>query len=704
MNYKENILSHIIDYLKTTKWEHKIVKDTITLICPFCKNPAQTARQIPHTYKISCINPQCNHKKKFSLLSFIRLTESDKFNWSEDQLLHHIKIKLGLEIKSPIDRENIEELFKKYKELKFSLLPVKRLDKEPIESEWQLKEHKDISEWMEYLKRDINIGLRTGISSGITVLDIDCLTKAEEYELLEIYNNKSKQKRKDEIKAKIKIPEDFKKIMGTTLIQKTWKGYHLIYKYDVDLRKAPIVVNGTKIDVENDGGFIVVCPSIINRYYKIKEPGAKKYNEEKHYVIKTQRKFINANPIIEMPKELKELILKNLAPIKEKKEDKIKLDIQSEHFKIDPKDFNLKNNGLEGICNDSFIRLGGVLRKELSAEKTEYVLKLLNNTLLEDPMEHKHITAIVNQLDKYDWHNEEKLANEILNYIKDSEEALKDDIERAIVGNRPKGEDKLKLDKCLSYLIRENYIKKRGRNYSPVKRLELHTSLIDEYKDIDFIVPYFNDAMYFAYGDMILIGGSSGTGKTHLAMNIVKRLTTQSIRPIYVTTEPGSRYKKITLQMGFKEGEYDWAKTKDPTDFEFEDNRVTIIDWLMPEHYKYTDKILKHFNDQLEKHGGLLFLFMQLRDDGNWFAKDLIKFYPAFATKFLYETEGDGSKSYFSLEKVRDSRQKFRKQKIIPTVFNWDTNELLRVDELKTTKVIVDSPIEEVNLGSGDEK
>lgn len=710
MNYREEILSYVTDYLKLVKWDFKAKKDSLILVCPFCKNPAQTAQQIPNSYKLTCLNPQCPNKgKKFSLISFIRLTESKKLQWDEKNILHHIKIKLGLDIQSPIDRENVGELFKMYKENGFSLLPVRRFDKDAIEKQWEQKEHKEIGEWEEFIKRDVNIGLRTGEVSNLTIVDIDCLTKKEEYELLEIYNNKSKIKRKQELKSKIKIPQEIKKLMGETLIQKTWKGFHLFYKYESELRKSPIILEETNIDIENNGGYIIICPSIIHRYYKIKEPGTKKYNDEKFYVIKTKREFINTNSIIEMSKELKEMIIeaqKKRGNNKEedKLENSIELDIMNENFKIDPKDFNLKYNGLEGCCNDSFIRLGGVLRKQLNAQNTEYVLRVLNKHMLEDPMENKVITALTRQLNKYDWFNEEKLNNDVLNYIKDSEESSKDDIERVLVGNRPKGEDKLRLDKCIAYLLRENYIKKIRGVYIPVRRLELRTSLIDTYKPVNYKVPYFDDIMYFAEGDLIVIGAKPGSGKTHLAMNIVKRLKIQNEKPIYVSTEPGSRYKKISLKMGLIEADYEWAKEKDTTAFEFEDNRITIIDWLQPEQYKYTDKILKHFNDQLEKHGGLCFLFMQLNEEGGWFAKNLIKFYPAFAVKYLWEDGSNGERAYFQLEKVRESTQRFRKSKKIPTMFNWDTEEVLRLDEIKENKTIKAVPIEEVNLGSGEEK
>lgn len=711
MDYKEEILTHVEEYFKLVNWTFKAKKEDLYFVCPFCKNPAQTAQQIPHSYKLTCLNPQCSNKgKKFSLISFIRLTESNKIQWTEKNLLHHIKTKLGLDIQSPIDRENVGELFEMYKKNRFSLLPVRRLDKDAIEKEWEQIEHKEIGEWEGFIKRDINIGLRTGEVSNLTIVDIDCLTKKEEYELLEIYYNKSKIKRKQELKAKIKIPMEIKKSMGETLIQKTWKGFHLFYKYESELRKSPITLEETHIDIENNGGYIVIAPSIIHRYYKTKEPGAKYYNKERVYVnLKTKREFVNTNPIIKMSTELKEMIIeaqkkRGVNKEENKLKDNIELDIMNENFKIDPKDFNLKYDGLEGCCNDSFMRLGGVLRKQLNAPNTEYVLRVLNKHMLEDPMDNKSITSLVRQLNKYDWFNEEKLNNDVLNYIKDSEESTKDDIERALVGNRPKGEDKLRLDRCIAYLLRENYIKKIRGHFVVVKRLELKTSLIEGFKALDYKVPFFHDIMYFAEGDMILIGAKTGSGKTHVAMNIIKRLTKQNIKPIYVSLESGSRFKKISLKMGFKEGDFQYAKVKDSTGFEFEDNAVTIIDWLMPEQYKYTDKIIKHFNDQLEKHGGLLFLFMQIRDNGDWYAKDLVNFYPAFSTKYLWEDDSNGDKGYFLLEKVRESTQRFRKSKKIPTMFNWDTNEVLRLDEIKENKTIKAVPIEEVNLGSGEEK
>ncbi|GAH39794.1 unnamed protein product, partial [marine sediment metagenome] len=310
--------------------------------------------------------------------------------------------------------------------------------------------------------------------------------------------------------------------------------------------------------------------------------------------------------------------------------------IKTEDFKIKPEDFKLKNNNLEGCCNSSFIKLGGILRKELNLKETEFVLNIFNNHLLENPMEQKAISGMIRELDRYVQYDEQELALKVLQYMRDAEDATRNDVERALQ------EKKIRIDKVLNYLAREGYLIKRGRSYHIIKKVEWKDTLINVGKPVPFIVPYFYDVANFNFGDLILIGSKAKYGKTHLAINIIKRLVEQGIKPYYISLETGSRFAEIALQLGLKEGDFYHTFCADPTKIELEKDAVTIIDWLLIVDKAKTDLVFRHFIEQLNKTNGFLFIFQQLKQDGSWFAcvdKD---------TEVLSE---NGWKRYFQLNK-----------------------------------------------------
>jgi len=177
---------------------------------------------------------------------------------------------------------------------------------------------------------------------------------------------------------------------------------------------------------------------------------------------------------------------------------------------------------------------------------------------------------------------------------------------------------------------------------------------------------------------LILIGATVATGKTHIAINIIKQLVEQGIKPYYLSLEGGSRWAKIALQLGLKEGDFWHHETSDPYDVEFEKNSVTIIDWLCPNSYAETDKVLKYLNDKVRDKQGVAIAFVQLRDNNEWLAKDLIKQFPAFAGRYLYDDD-TGEYGRFKIDKIRDAKVKVKRYEI-PCKYDWETKEFKRVD------------------------
>ena len=461
---------------------------------------------------------------------------------------------------------------------------------------------------------------KTGQRSNITVIDIDT---------------------KD-------IPEPFKPYLEKTLMQETQKGYHLFFKYVEDLPKTRI--DEFKIDIENKGGQVVLAPSVVNDI----------------------KRTIKNTEIIDLPKELYDLLKSKTTVTRKTFSEQVKEDIKTEDFKLHLFDAGSRNSAL--------IRLGGIFRKELNLNQTRFVLHVLNK--------HNHrsgsyqeIEAMVNQLDRYIEFDKQELSHQILEYLRDAESARKSEIEIAVLGNRAKGEEKKRIDKTLVYLIKEGYILRRGQFYQIIKKAEWKENLMDIGTPINFKVPYFHDIAYFNDGDLILIGSKAKMGKTHIGMNFIKRLVDQGIKPYYISLETGSRFSKIALQLGLKEGDFKHTFCADPTKIEIEKNSVTVIDWLLVIDKAKTDLIFKNFIEQLNKMGGFLIIFQQLKTDNSWFAPNLCQQFPALATRYLYEKDGDGTYGKFVIDVVREGKMKGKIFEL-PCKYFWETKELKRIEEI----------------------
>lgn len=608
---KQLILSHLLDYLKYKNIPHKMTGKVLMLQCPLCESDGLNANRIPNTSTVHCF--LC--KKDYNLIDIARKLEYEE-NPPEDEntIIHHLKEILNLNIITPIDEANTEKVLEFYVNNGFDLVPIAKNDKRPIEQNWTNKEHKDIIEWKNWIANGLNIGVKTGARSGITILDID-------------------QK---------PIPKEIKELMGTTLIQESTNGFHLFYKYEEALPKTRI--DELKIDIENNGGQVVVFPSTID---------------------KVQRK-ITPTEISKMPDKLKEFLLQKVkVPVKTNSE-RIVEDIGTEEFNLALLE--------KGERNSSLIRLGGILRKELNIKQTEFALHILNNHICENPLPRKEIIAMVRKLDNYTRFDEKELAKKILEYLQYTEEASRNEIALAIAGTN-RGEEKARIDKALAYLIKEEHVVKKGTKYCIIQNTQWKTNLVNIGIPIDFKMPYFEDSMIFNYGDLILIGSANARGKTHIAMNIIKQLIDQGRTPYYLSLESGSRWAKIALQLGIKEPEFFWDEVSDATQKKLAKKAITVVDWLCPNNYAETDKLLKHFVEKLQKTQGVAIVFMQLRDNNEWLAKDLVKQFPAFACRYVYDDDSSGEFGKFLVDKIREPKYNLKIREI-PCQYNWETKEL----------------------------
>lgn len=459
---KQSVENKIVEYLKLKNIKITQKGPTTIIDCPIC-NSENMCIKIPNIHKFNC--HIC--KKSYNIFDFAKKIESN-FPEIEQEQIHYLKELLNIDIVTSIDEKNIDELLKFYESIGWDLLPVTRFSKVPFQgNEWTTKEHKDIKEWKRWLADGLNIGVKTGRLSNLLVLDLDVLTKEEKNEIRE---GKATKEREQELLIKRKenleiIYNEIKGIMGEPLIHETLGGSHLMYKYDEEIPKTFIKIKDLHVDVEAEGGYILIAPS--------------KLKNDKF------RKFKAYKDTPKIPIKFKKFLISKMN-VTDKKSlgSDIQEAIDKENFKIDPKDLQLINNGLQGCCNSSFTKLGGIFRKQLNIKQTGYVLHTLNKHLLEKPMPPKTINVMIHQLDKYCHFDESALANDIIEYLKRVEESSRTEIAMALVGTN-RGEDKKRVDEVLSYLVKEERIVKVGKNnYSILNGLEWSGKLLKDRKSV----------------------------------------------------------------------------------------------------------------------------------------------------------------------------------------------------------------------------
>jgi SOS response regulatory protein OraA/RecX len=619
MTIKDKVLTYIIDYIKL-KVECFIIDEKTKIkrfTCPICKNEKLTAILIPGTYKLRCLN--CN-KNYGNLFEVVKVLEKDKENYTDEQIEKYIIDLLKLTIKTDLQ---VKDLFEYYEKNNFDLVPVVKNQKNPIELGWTEKVHKNKKEWEEWIYDGLNIGVKTGKSSNITIVDVD--TK--------------------------EIPEDLHKLLSyTTLYQITNKGTQFIYKYVETLPTTRI--DEYKTDILNDKKQSVFPPS----------------------TVENNQREIFLNEIEEMPQALLDFLKSKITVVVKSFSDKLKEDIQEDHINLS--EFNMSPIQ-EGNRTNFMLRFGGILRKELNINQTAYTLSLFNRYLCKPSLPIKELDNVINSLDRYTKFDEMELALKILQYMKVVEEAGSRDIKEAL--GELGAEGKQRIEKAIKYLTKEGFLFKKGRIFKLVKKADWKEQFMDDGKKIDFIMPYLDDYAVFRSGDLAVIGARTGAGKTHVSMNIIKRLVQQNKKPCYISLESGSRFISIATALGLKEGDFKYCIHFSPTDVELEKDSITIIDWLLPDDYALTDKLYKHFAEQLVKQGGILIVFAQLMQNGEFFAKNMIDLFPAFVAKFLYEDDS-GVNSYFQITKIREPKSRVKLGKI-PCFYDFESKELKMIEE-----------------------
>ena len=632
MKNKNVIKSYILDYLK--KVIPNFTKKGKMFTCPNCKKESANIFP-PDSHEVFCFEPEC--QKIGNIIDICRTIEFDgNKDITDDDIGKHL-IKM-FDIKTD---DHINQLLEEYANFQWDLVPIKNDDKIPVEKKWPTKNHKDIKEWKEWLDNGLGLGVKTGLISNVTIIDVDLITKEE----AEIWQKGTATKKIEEIITKKE--EGLKKLKTLPMFQDTltqdsgWKGIHFFYKYEPDVPKCSFDYEGFHFDIENDGGYVLIEPST--------------------YVGKSRK--IIGDKINTMGDDLKQLILATRT--------KIVLPENTDSFYVD--DGNVEDGtikGLDGNCNNTFIKVGGMLRKFMNVKQTEQTLALINKYMLDTPMDFKSIKGMCEQIEKYTGTDNKVLYNQIYEFLARHEEASVRDL-RECLNAEPKD-----IKEVLADLIKDQKIFKQKSLYKMIQKANWKTEFIQESQILPYDVPYFNNYATFRRGDMICIGGKTGVGKSHIALNIIKKFLENKTQPEgglrYLSSEPGNRFAKIAMELGLKEGDFYFCNHYQPEKIELEDNAVTIIDWLLPDDFSQTANIYKIFAQQLDKHGGLCYIFSQLKDSGDFYAEQMVKFFASVAAKYTYtEKNGlaDNQNTCFKTEKIRESKTK-QQFITIPTYFN----------------------------------
>jgi hypothetical protein len=602
---KKQIKNYILDYLKARIPDFVQSSQKGLFTCPKCKQLSANIYP-PKSGIVHCFTPDCQGKIG-DIFDICRTIDFQGQDLKDEDIADLLVEELGIKTS-----QDIQKWFEKYASWGWSLVPVSpnkngfKGKEANIEKEWEKKEHKNIAEWLEWQNAELNFGLHAGKISNSTLIDID--TK--------------------------EIPLELQKFINQTLTQTTKKGFHLCYFYEpelpsIDLRDTPCAF---PVEIRNASGWqTVIYPSIVEGH---------------------ERTWNDSAPT-KMPDELKSWLLERVVVKEEPKEI---LTSSTEDLLKD-----LKISGLAGKCNSSFVKLGGLLRKQLNLTQTEFTLGLLNDLLLDSPMPRKDIKAMMKELAKYSNADYSVLTKQIVEYLTKHTEASSRDLQDVLKA------EKKDIMEAISNLLLNGSIYKQRSLYKIVERPNWKQEFLSESKVLDFEVPYFNHVATFRNSDLVTLGASTGVGKSFIALNIIKKLVDQGVHPYYISSEPGNRFANISTRLGLREGQFSFVNHYNPQQLTLEPNSVSIIDWLLPEDYASVDKLYKIFSQQMDKSGGLLFIFSQLRENGTFYSESMVQFFSAFSVKYFYTKVGnvvDNVNTYFETTKVREPKTGVQENKI----------------------------------------
>lgn len=641
---KQQVQAFLLDYLKQKIPNFKTNRNKIT--CPFHslhkdQKEELTANIFPvgsnHVY---CFAPDC--KFKGTIIDIYRRLElGGNTDISDDEIVDMIIDEFGIKI-----NQEQNKLFDLYEKLGFDMVPVNKNGKEAfIEKNWQLKSHKNKTEWEQWLNGGkLNIGVKTGKLSNVLVLDFDLV----ESELKKrIYQGKPTEKMLEEAKKQwddgiVKLKEKIPSLDWTTLQQHSFGGIHFIHFFDEEIPKTAFDFEGIHVDIEAEGGQVVLEPSIVGG----------------------QSRQIIGDKINPLPKELKEFILQHCQKVT-KQEVKVE-EVENCELTFE----NLNNNR-----NNTFCKLYGMMRQDSPIDVATKHLKYFNN-LLDKKLPLKELLLMAKSAEKYQKADAKSIAERIIEYFN----IVKDTLHFRDLKDYLRLERK-DIEEALRYLQDEKKVLKLKKDvYQLIADVEWRTDFITLSKPLNINIPYVGDYAIFNRGSMLVFGGKTGTGKTTWVVNFIEQFAKQGIKTKLITTEADSGVGEIALARGLKEGDFLFYQTSDPLSVPFQKDEVRIVDWLTAKDGDFSKLGLMYqqFNDKLVDYGGLLIILSQLKQDNSFFCPNQIDNYASLAGKFLYpEKNGvlDYLHPYLEICKMRrpKTHQKYMQ---IPMEYIPDTKEL----------------------------
>lgn len=608
----EDVFSYLIEkvpgFTKTTK------RGQFLFTCPReaehkLASASPTMTNVAGSDKFYCL--LCGYKG--TAYDLVRLVE--KKQMTDEQVISLLTNEMNIDAYPELE---------KYKTLNWSLVPIAKNGKNPLEKDWTNKTHLDKSEWLKWIEQGLNIGARTGGISHITVIDVDLKVSPTEA-LEEVYKLLTASK---------------------TLTQNTPHGKHFIFQYDKDLVQA-VGLGGLTIDIRNDGGQILVAPSKINN---------------------SSYSWLDADTEIKVIAEDVKSKLLSLTKVDKNRTKELSPEVSEQ----------IKQIG-EGGRNDTLTSLGGLLINKLSPDQTELVLSIINQKFMQPPLPVFELKAMLGSLEGYK--NTEEQTQE--NAVYECCQLIQSDISAKDVMEHT-GVKRAIADKYLAKFHKEGKLSRKGRGrYDCKQKVEWSNEEQDKGTEYPFKIPYFDDVAYFKNGDIILIGAPTGRGKTTIAINFIKQMRAQGVTPFYLSLEAGSRHEKTANALGLTQKDYYIPKdaVTNPLQIEIEPNSFSIIDWLYcGEDFAQTQAVFKHLNDEMVRKGGILVVFTQLKENHDYFAINLVKSFPRFSARFIYDDES-GIVSHFQIDKITDPKGHYQNA-VVNTIFNFDTKELKKKDNL----------------------
>lgn len=624
MELKNNLFDYLKERIST--FEKTTKKGAFLFTCPNIANhkyigKSPTATIINGTEKINCL--QCGWKGTF--YDIVHLLEPDKKDYTDGQIIEYLTNTLDINVYSEFDE---------YKKYGWHLFVICKNAKVPVKDEhWREKEFCFVekSKWLGWIDGGYNLAVNCEFSK-VMIVDFDDKNVEEEF---------------------IQLRDEFKELLdkSKTLMQNTpHAGKHYVFQYDKELcfKQRVNLGGGLKIDTRTHKGYFLVSPSKVDNVT---------YN------------WVNLGVGIKVvPEDLKNKLLEIINNEKGTSKQK-PLELPQPSGEL----LKLKNNNLEGCCNDTFVRLGGILINRLSPEQVEFALSVFNTQLLENPMPSSAIKNMLCSLEGYKQTEAQTQEQSIYDCVKLIKMGIhaKDIIDHT-------GIKRAIVDKYLSKFNQEGILVRRGRGiYDFKEKVEWTDTVPEKTNEYPYKIPYFNDIAYFCQGDIILIGAPTGKGKTHIALNLIKQMKEQGVKPYYVSLESGSRYLKIAKYLKLEAKDFYVPKVPidSPTQIEIEPNSFTIIDWLYTgDDFAATQSIFKHLSDEMRRKDGILVVFTQLKEDYSYFAVNLIKSFARLAARHVYD-DMTGVISHFEVDKITDPKGHYQTTRV-DTEFNFDTKEL----------------------------